>query len=153
MELLPTDIIHVIADLLPIQDKRRLLMTCTSYYKLKSIIMKNVIYHAFLIYYYQGPAFASIGIFNNIPDCRQYVIDYYNYIKKKDKKFTPIYKKLTKYNHYTLLSTRDIMRAKYDKYSGSHGFLVEEEYINIYDVHQVDIKLNKCRLQGYHSLI
>lgn len=147
MEILPIDIILLIFNQLSISDKRKLLITCNNYYKLKNIVMKDVIYHVYLIYYDQGPSFASIGIFNNLIDCRKYVIQYIDkiknhkkIIKKKKRGFVPIYKKLNQHNYYTMFSTRDEMRDMYDNYHGSHGFLIEEEYINHYNV---DEKLGK----------
>lgn len=124
MNLLPTDIIHLVFDLLPLKDKRSLLMTCSKYYKLRNIIMKNVIYHVFLIYYKQGPAFCSLGIFNNLNDCRNYIITF-----QGKKEFNPISNLLTEHNYYTIISTRAFMSNKYNHYYGSYGFLIEEQYI------------------------
>lgn len=125
MNYLPEELLIIIGHYLPIIDKHTYIITCKNLLSYKDVIMKNVIYHLFYVYYNQGCMFASIGIFDNIVDCRLCVdMNYDKYCKGKK----PINKMLNKRNHFTFIGNRNDI--KYHKFHGCFGFLVEMMYVN-----------------------
>lgn len=125
MNNIPNELLIHISNYLSIHDKHNYIMTCKNILLYKNIIMKNIVYNLFYIYYHQQCMFVFLGVFNNFSDIRLCVkMNYEKYCKKKK----PINKKLTIKNNFTIVGDRS--NIGYNRYHGSFGFLIEYGYVN-----------------------